>query len=207
MAYNPRNPIKQTSQSQSTLLEVRVNCIKILVSIFLLLLLVRVCAVGTTTRILLILHLILYTQNSGRFWAWVTCYFIVSVISVEACFVFRLLLSPFDCYKIGVHWRIFWLVSPREIIILKYHNKWMMFSVSVLICGRMRKEWSNLKMKDRLLNQKTIRSRWVIRFCWWSIRYFLWKGFYFATNVKNAYQPFHVQCQVLVTSEINISLI
>ena len=26
MAYNPRNPIKQTSQSQSTLLEVRVNC-------------------------------------------------------------------------------------------------------------------------------------------------------------------------------------
>ena len=57
MAYNPHNPIKQTSQSQSTLLEVRVNCIKILVSCFLfsflLLLLVRACAVGTTTRILL----------------------------------------------------------------------------------------------------------------------------------------------------------
>jgi len=26
MAYNPRNPVKQSSQSQSTLLEVRVNC-------------------------------------------------------------------------------------------------------------------------------------------------------------------------------------
>ena len=29
----------------------------------------------------------------------------------------------------------------------------------------MKKESSNLKMKDRHLNQKTIRSRWVIRFC------------------------------------------
>ena len=36
---------------------------------------------------------------------------------------------------------------------------------------------------------------------------FFLKGFYFATNVKNAYQPFHVECQVLVTSEISISLI
>ena len=26
MAYNPRNPVKQSSQSQSTLLEVHVNC-------------------------------------------------------------------------------------------------------------------------------------------------------------------------------------
>ena len=42
--------------------------------------------------------------------------------------------------------------------------------------------------------------------CGW-IRYFVWKGFYFITNVKNAYQPFHVERQVLVTSEINISLI
>ena len=41
---------------------------------------------------------------------------------------------------------------------------------------------------------------------WW-IRYFLWEGFYLITNVKNACQPFHVECQVLVTSKINISLI
>ena len=33
------------------------------------------------------------------------------------------------------------------------------------------------------------------------------KGFYFATNVKNACQPFHVECQVLVRRKINISLI
>ena len=33
------------------------------------------------------------------------------------------------------------------------------------------------------------------------------KGILSITNVKNACQPFHVECQVLVTSEINISLI
>ena len=32
------------------------------------------------------------TQNSGRYWAQVTCYLIVSVISVEACCVFHILL-------------------------------------------------------------------------------------------------------------------
>ena len=48
---------------------------------------------------------------------------------------------------------------------IKYHKKWMLFSVKYMICGRMKKESSNLKMKDRHLNQKTIRSRWVIRFC------------------------------------------
>ena len=32
------------------------------------------------------------TQNSGRYWAQVTSYLIVSVISVQACFVFRFLL-------------------------------------------------------------------------------------------------------------------
>lgn len=61
------------------------------------------------------------TQNSGRYWAQVTCYLIVSVISVEACFVYRFLLliwsptleksqtvrklgllSHFDCYEICV---------------------------------------------------------------------------------------------------------
>ena len=89
---------------------------------------------------------------------------------------------------------------------IKYHKKCMLFSVKYMICGRMKKESSNLKTKDRHLNQKTIRSRWVIRFCWW-IRYFLWKGFCFATNVKNACQPFHVECQVLVRRKINISLI
>ena len=36
----------------------------------------------------------------------------------------------------------------------------MLFSVKYMICGRMKKESSNLKMKDRHLNQKTIRSRW-----------------------------------------------
>ena len=64
--------------------------------------------------------------------------YIVSVISVEACFVFRFLLlicsptlgeksqtvrrlgllSHFDCHEIGVRWRIFWLVSPRA------HENW-----------------------------------------------------------------------------------
>ena len=33
------------------------------------------------------------------------------------------------------------------------------------------------------------------------------KVFYFARNVKNACQPFHVECQVLVRRKINISLI
>lgn len=41
----------------------------------------------------------------------------------------------------------------------------MMFSVKYVICGRMKKESSNVKLKGRHLNQKTNRSRWVIRFC------------------------------------------
>ena len=32
------------------------------------------------------------TQNSGRYWAQVTSYLIVSVISVKTCFVYRFLL-------------------------------------------------------------------------------------------------------------------
>ena len=43
--------------------------------------------------------------------------------------------SHFDCYKIGVHWRIFDLSllvhMKTEIMVLKYHNKWLMFSVSL----------------------------------------------------------------------------
>ena len=46
----------------------------------------------------------------------------------------------------------------------EYHKRWTLFNVKYMICGRMKKESSNMKMKDRHL-KKTIRSRWVIRFC------------------------------------------
>ena len=87
------------------------------------------------------------TQNSGRYWAQVTCYLIVSVISVEACFVYRFLLLIWSptlekrvkllenlgfCHIltvmklafVDVFFDLSLLVHMKtEIMVLKYHNK------------------------------------------------------------------------------------
>lgn len=101
----------------------------------------------------------------GHFLSFDTC-FLFGQLHPEKILKLSLLVETVACScKIDLLFDLPLLVDMKtEIMILKYHIKWMISVLKYVICGRMKKELSNLKMKDRHLNQKTIRRRWVIRF-------------------------------------------